>query len=45
VLEIDASPGDVDAGVAPQLRSFTATFEQSCECGTPMDIGCIHIVQ
>jgi hypothetical protein len=45
VLDIEATPGDSEAGTHPTLHAFTATFQQSCEFGSPMDVGCIHFSQ
>jgi hypothetical protein len=45
VLDVEATPGDSEAGTMPVVQSFTATFQQSCEFGTPMDVGCIHFSQ
>jgi hypothetical protein len=44
VLDIEATPGS-EAGTQPTLHGFTATFQQSCEYGSPMDVGCIHFSQ
>jgi hypothetical protein len=39
----DALPA-VDAAPPPaQLRSFTATFEQHCQGGSLLDVGCVHV--
>lgn len=42
VIEMNASASD---GGMPVVKSFTATFEQHCEGGPRMNVGCVHVTQ